>query len=66
MDKYLEMELIDHNSILGFCFLFCFLGPHMEVPRLGVKSELQPQQSDIQTMSKTSTRAHGSAGSLTP
>ena len=30
---------------LGFClFVFCFLGPHpwyMEVPRLGVKLELQ-------------------------
>ena len=28
-----------------FCFCFCFLGPypqHMEVPRLGVESELQP------------------------
>ena len=30
--------------LLGFCFLFCFLGLHlrnMEVPRLGVKLELQ-------------------------
>ena len=28
-----------------FCFVFCFLGlhpPHMEVPRTGVESELQP------------------------
>ena len=33
-----------HNTIVFF-LLFCFLGPHqrhMEVSRLGVKSELQP------------------------
>ena len=32
------------NSSYGCFFLFCFLGPHLqhvEVPRLGVKSELQ-------------------------
>ena len=32
-------------TVILFCFAFCFLGPHqrhMEVPRLGVKSELQP------------------------
>ena len=54
---------------------FCFLGPHprhMEVPRLGVESELQlpasitqPQQRRIQALSVTYTIAHGNAGSLT-
>ena len=32
------------TSVLAFIFFFCFLGPHLqnvEVPRLGVESELQ-------------------------
>ena len=50
------------------CLLF-FLGlhlQHMEVPRLGVKSELQlPQQHQIRAASVTYTTAHSNAGSLT-
>ena len=53
-------------------FYFCFLGPHpqhMEVPRLGVKLELQlppqPQQLGIQAESATYTIGHGNAGSMT-
>ena len=44
---------------------------HMEVPRLGLKSELQlpgyttPQQHHIQASSVTYTAAHGNARSLT-
>ena len=56
--------------------LFFFLGPHprhMEVPRLGGKSELQPKptpqpqqhQLGIRAVSVTYTTAHGNAGSLT-
>ena len=52
-----------------FClFVCCFLGPqlwHMEVPRLGVQSELQLQHHRIQANSMTYTIAHGDAGSLT-
>ena len=47
------------NFFVFFFFFFAFLGPHlrhMEVPRLGVESELQPS---------TYTTAHGNAGSLT-
>ena len=46
-------------TFLSFLFLFCFLAPHlrhMEVPRLGVQSELLPPACST---------AHGSAGSLT-
>ena len=42
---------------------FCVLGPHvqyMEVPRLGVESELQPQQRGIRAASGTYTTGHGS------
>ena len=28
-------------SFLSLFFFFCFLGPHLQVPRLGVKLELQ-------------------------
>ena len=54
--------------------LFWFSGPHqrhVEVPRLGVKSELQmpaytqPQQRQIQALSATYTTTHDHAGSLT-
>ena len=51
----------------SFLFLFfCFVGPHpqhMEVPRLGVKS--QPQQPGIQAASETHTTVHSNARSLT-
>ena len=59
--------------IIIFVFL-PFLGPllrHMEVPRLGVESELQlpaytaPQQRRIRASSATYTTAHGNARSLT-
>ena len=59
---------------LYFLFIyFVFLGLHTwhrEVPRLRVKSELQPpqpqpQQQGIQAMSATYTTAHGNLGSLT-
>ena len=66
----------DRNSfyLLSF-FFFVFLGlypQHMEVPRLGVESELQlwptpepqPQPHWIQATSSTYTTAHGNAGSL--
>ena len=55
------------NDFRPLPFIFCFLGPHlqhMEVPRLGVKSELQlpaykptsqPQQCQIQAVSATYT-----------
>ena len=47
-------------------FVFLGLHPqHMEVPRLGVQSEPQPQQHQIQAMSVTCAIAHGNAGSLT-
>ena len=53
--------------------LFYLLGlhlQHLEVPRLGVKSELQlstpqPQQRGIRAASVTYTTARGHAGSLT-
>ena len=58
-----------------FVFVFLsFLGLHpwhMEVPRLGVESELQlpvyttAQQCGIRAASSTYTTAHGNAGSLT-
>ena len=53
-------------------FSFCFLGPHpwhMELPRLGVKSELHlpayTTQCQIQATSATYTTAHGNTGPLT-
>ena len=55
-------------------YIFCFLGPHlrrMEIPRLGVKLELQlrpmpqPRQRQIQATSAIYTAACGNAGSLT-
>ena len=59
-----------------YCSIYIFLrgrgGPHpqhMEVSRLGVKSELQltpqPQPRQIQAVSTTYTAAHGNADSLT-
>ena len=52
-------------NIITF-FFFCILGPHlwhMEVPRLGVKSE--PQQGRIRAMSETYTTARGNARPFT-
>ena len=57
-----------HLTLFGFFFLtFCLsrAANHMEVPMLGVKSELLPQQRQIQAVSATYTTAHGNAGSLT-
>ena len=56
-----------------FLILFFFFAPrwYMEVPRIGVESELQlrpisqPQKHQIGAMSLTYTTAHGKAGSLT-
>ena len=66
-----EMKLIFFVCVC----LFVFLGLHpwhMEVPRLGVKSELQlpayttaTQQRQIQATSVSYTTAHGNAKSLT-
>ena len=67
-------EKLKSTFIRLFLFFFFFLGPHpwhIDVPRLGVKSELshlptpQPQQHQIQTSSETYTTAHGNVGSLT-
>ena len=58
-----------------YLFIFDFLGPHpwhMEVPRLGVKLELQllaytrATTTRIQAKSASYTTAHGNAGSSTP
>ena len=55
-------------------FFFGFLGPHprhMEVPRLGVESELQllvyttTTATEIRAASETYTTVHGNTGSLT-
>ena len=52
-------------------FFFCFLGLHVEVPRLGSNWSYscwpmpQPQQCRIQAISENYTTAHGSAGFLT-
>ena len=72
---------ISHSlfSMKRHCFIylfiyFVFLGPHpwhMEVPRLGVESELQllacttATACGIRATSVTYTTAHGNAGSLT-
>ena len=47
-----------------FIYLFCFLGLHlwyMELPKLGVELELQPQQCRIQAASVICTTAQGNA-----
>ena len=65
-----------YNGVyIFFClFVFCFLGPHLqpvEVPRLGVPSELQlPAYTTatavgVRAVSATYTTAHGIPGSLT-
>ena len=64
------------RGFLFVCFLFCscFLGPylrHMEVPRLGIESELQlpayitAMATQIWTASSTYTTAQGNTRSLT-
>ena len=55
-------------TIFFFLFFLPLLGPllqHMEVPRLGVESEPQPQQRRIWAASATYTTAHSNTGSLT-
>ena len=70
----LFIERPSEASISFLSFFFVFLGPHpqhMEVPRLGVQSELscrptpQPQQCRIQVTSLTCAAACGNARSLT-
>ena len=71
----LNAENVTYQCDFHYTFFFgLFLGPHrrhMEVPRIGVKSELQllayatAQQCQIQATSVTSTRVHGNARSLT-
>ena len=64
------------ENVLGFfSFLFCFLGPHpqdMEVPRLGVNSELQllayttgQSNSESKPCLRPNATVHGNTGSLT-
>ena len=64
----IERQRLSHWIVV---FVFILLGPHlqhMEIPRLGVKSELQPtpqpQQRQIRATSATSAAAHDNAGSL--
>ena len=61
------------QTLFMYLCIFVFLGPHprhMEVPRLGVESELQllahvtAQQRQIRAISVTYTAAHGNAGSF--
>jgi len=50
------------SAIFFFFFFWSLLEPHpwhMEVPRLGVKSEPQPQPRQIPAVSATSTAARG-------
>ena len=76
LNYYNDLRLTDTACIifkvLFYFILYCFLGPHlwhMEVPRLGVKLELQlpatPQQHQISAVSATYTAAHSHSGSLT-
>ena len=59
---------VGFSGFLCFWFFFFFLGPHqqhMEIPRLGVKLQLElPQQHQIRATSAACTTAHGSTGSL--
>ena len=66
--KILEIQihkLPQKQSFIAFFFFLTFLVPHLqhiEVPRLGVKSELQPpQQHGIQSAFATYTTVHGNA-----
>ena len=72
--KTCHRDSFTHNSERFFFAFFFFLGlhpRHMEVPSLGVKSELQlrptpqPQQHQIWATPVTHTTAHGNARSLT-
>ena len=72
--QLLNDQNVDKSKFFSFLFFsFVFLGPltrHVEVPRLGLKSELQlptpqPQKLGIQATSATYTTAQGNAGSLT-
>ena len=60
---------VAHGSDTKNCnclIIFCFVGPHLQhIPRLGIESEPQPQQWEIQATSATYTTARGNVGSLT-
>ena len=60
--------IFSKNSFMYLFLLFLFLGPnlqHMEVPRLGVQSKLQPQPHQIRATSATYATAHSNARSST-
>ena len=64
--KFKLMGPIAGDSFFFFSFFFLGLQPwHMEVPSLGVKYELQPQQCQFPAASVTYTTGHGNTGSLT-
>ena len=75
LTQHCKSTILQKNYYFFIFSLFVFLGLHpwhMQVPRLGVKSELQllaptpqPQEHQIQATSATYTTAHGNAGSLT-
>ena len=69
-------QFLHYIKLIHLFVFLSFLGPllqHMEIPRLGVQSELvglwldtpQPQRCRIWAMSATYTTAHGNAASLT-
>ena len=65
--KLKRMYSLVSDGFYDWLFFFFFLGPylqHMEVPRLGVKSESQPQQNQIPAASAAYTAAHGNARSF--
>ena len=53
LDKgYIGSRCVISSNCICICIFFCFLGlhpQHMEVPKLGVKSEPQPQPRRIHT-----------------
>ena len=67
--KYCPFNMLHSQTPTFFFFFLLFLGPHMEIPRLGVQSELQllpiPQQCRIQALSVTYSTAHSNTRSLT-
>ena len=74
LNRFPLCQRVGTNNHFFFFFGFFFLVPHlqhMEVPRLGVESELQllaepqPQQLGIQAASINYTTAHGNIRSLT-
>ena len=76
LPSLLDLFATHHQFLFFFISFFCFLGPHlqhMEVPRLGVKSEVQlPSHTTATAMwdpsqvcAVTYTTDHSNAGSLT-